>query len=183
MMTKQELISMFIRNHRETMDYINQLDEQQFTSGFNSKWTAGQHLKHILLTIVPFPGALASKTVLLEKFGVVDRPTWNYETVLENYAKTSLKAPDQFLPGDEITPDAKGELNAELLEVLENIHSELNKYTEEELDTLVLPHPLLGKLTIREMFYLMGYHPLHHQKQLESMLAEMKGETQSGNRL
>ncbi|MFN2437645.1 MAG: hypothetical protein ABR503_00495 [Chitinophagaceae bacterium] len=40
----------------------------------------------------------------------------------------------------------------------------LNKYSEEEIDRFVLPHPLLGKLTLREMMYFTIYHVEHHHK-------------------
>lgn len=171
-MTKQELIMTFIRNHQETIGYINNLDDQQFVCRYNNKWTAGQHLQHIFLTIVPFPKVLASKEFILEKFGKINRLTWDYETVLENYFKTSLKAPEQFIPQDEITPDQKSKIISDIRTELENIERLFNNYSEEELDTFVLPHPLLGKLTIREMFYLMAYHPIHHQKQIESAIED-----------
>lgn len=43
----------------------------------------------------------------------------------------------------------------------------LDKFTEEELDRYILPHPLLGKLTISEMIYFTIYHVLHHKKMTE----------------
>jgi len=45
----------------------------------------------------------------------------------------------------------------------------LENYTELELDSITIPHPLLGKLTIREMFYVMSYHPLHHKMQIQEI--------------
>lgn len=98
-MTKKELISVFIRNHQEVIDYFNNLDDHQFIYGHNGKWTAGQQLQHILLTIIPFSKVLPSKEFIREKFGNINRPTWNYETVLDQYSKTSLQAPEQFYPG------------------------------------------------------------------------------------
>lgn len=169
-MTKQEIIDSFIQNHQETTHYIDNLDDQKFSFSHNSKWTAGQQLEHILLTILPFPKVLVSKEFIREKFGEINRPTWSYNTVLDNYSKTSLKAPEQFLPKSEIQTKQKTQIISDIQNNLERIKELLNNYSEEELDTLVLPHPLLGKLTIREMFYLMSYHPLHHQKQIELSL-------------
>lgn len=39
--------------------------------------------------------------------------------------------------------------------------------TCDELDKYILPHPLLGKLTIREMMYFTIYHVEHHKKLTE----------------
>lgn len=174
-MTKQELINEFVKNHLETISYINELNEHEFNYKKNGKWAAGQQLQHVLLTIKPFPKALSSKEFLLDKFGKIDRPTWGYKTVLENYSKTSLKASERFLPANEISFSQKKEIIAGIQATLKEIESVFNDYSEAELDTLLLPHPLLGKLTIREMFYLMSYHPLHHQKQIEQMFLSKSG--------
>jgi len=169
-MTKQELIADFIGNHQVAIRYIDALDADRFHYRYQNKWTAGQQLEHILRTIVPFSGALVSKQFVEETFGKIDRATWDGATVLENYKKTSLQAPDRFLPKEQVLFEQKDALIADLHKQLTTIGDLLGNYTEEELDTLTLPHPLLGKLTIREMFYLMAYHPLHHQKQLEQLL-------------
>ena len=174
-MKKQELIEAFINNHEETVHYINTLTDELFVFNVPQKWSAGQQLKHILLTLTPFPGVLSSKPFILEKFGKINRPTWSYETVLENYSKTSLKAPERFLPENDITPDQKEQIISEINETLALTKNLLEQYSEEELDSLSLPHPLLGLLTIREMFYLMSYHPIHHLKQIKNILRSYPG--------
>lgn len=171
-MKKHELINLFISNHNTIVDYIDKLDEHEFNYSNNEKWTAGQQLQHILLTLQPLSKALSSKEVISEKFEEVNRLTWNYETVLKSYLKTSRKAPNQFLPKGNILPDQKGEINSEIQKNLERIEDLWKSYSEEDLDKLSLPHPLLGMLTIREMFYLMSYHPLHHLEQIKSSIQE-----------
>jgi hypothetical protein len=111
--------------------------------------------------VLPFPKALPSKDFILHKFGTIDRQTWDYNTVIENYLKTSLQAPQQFLP-EQVALEQKTTLTTDIQQVVQAIQQLLDHYTDEELDSLVLPHPLLGKLTIKEMFYLMTYHPSHH---------------------
>jgi len=177
-MTKQELIQVFIKNHEAAAAYIGSLPHEQLHYTPEGKWSAGQQLQHISLTIEPFPKALASKEYLQQKFGSIGRPTWDYETVLRNYYATSLKAPVQFVPQQELMPGGKEKVMQNIQNDLEQIGLLLNGYSEEELDVLVAPHPLLGKLTLREMFFLMGYHPLHHVKQIRNMLEqaeEIKG--------
>ena len=43
----------------------------------------------------------------------------------------------------------------------------LSSWSESKLDTYLLPHPLLGKLTLREMLFFSVYHIEHHLKLLE----------------
>ena len=169
-MTKQELIEQFYNNHQEFINYVSSLTDEEFIYSINQKWTAGQQLKHIYLTLIPFPKALASKEFLIQNFGKIDRPTWDYDTVLENYFKTSLQAPERFHPEGLITSDEKNKIISDIQETLIIVQNLLNNYSEEEFDNLILPHPLLGKLTIREMFCLMSYHPTNHLYQIEKIL-------------
>ena len=94
----------------------------------------------------------------------------DYDNVIENYLKSTLQAPQTFLP-EHINPDQKAKIASDILDLLASIEHLLNDYSDEELDTLVLPHPLLGNLTLREMFYLMTYHATHHSKQTKQNLA------------
>lgn len=170
-MTKEELIKTFYNNHQEMIDYVNSLTDEQFTFSYNGKWTAGQQFSHVYMTLLPFPKILPSKDFILQKFGKINRPTWSSDTVIENYFKTSRQAPQQFLP-EQVDPEQRTTITDDLQTVLLTIKKLLDQYTEGELDTLVLPHPLLGNLTIREMFYLMAYHATHHLRQTEKNLEQ-----------
>lgn len=165
-MTKKELIKSFYDNHKEMSDYIATLTNEQFMYSYKGKWTPGQQFQHVYLTLLPFPKVLPSKEYILQKFGKIDRPIWNYDTVIENYFKTSRQAPQQYLP-EQVSPEERAVITDNLQEILLTIQQLLEHYSEEELDTLVIPHPLLGKLTIREMFYLMTYHATHHLEQTQ----------------
>jgi hypothetical protein len=52
------------------------------------------------------------------------------------------------------------------------LNKRLKKYSEASLDELILPHPLLGKLTLREMLYFTIYHAGHHHHLIETALSE-----------
>jgi uncharacterized damage-inducible protein DinB len=40
----------------------------------------------------------------------------------------------------------------------------VQKFSEKDLDYYVLPHPLIGKLTLREILFFCFYHVQHHHK-------------------
>jgi hypothetical protein len=40
----------------------------------------------------------------------------------------------------------------------------LHKWSEKNLDNTAVPHPLIGKLTLRKMLYFTIYHMKHHLK-------------------
>jgi hypothetical protein len=171
-MTTQQLMDNFYQNHKQLADYVNSLPDEQFLHTANNKWTPGQQLAHVYLTLVPISQALGSKEYIQNKFGIIDRATMSYEHVIETY-KNGLaaggKAPEQYLPQD-IPVAQREEYTGKLLTILDAIRQQIATYTDEELDTLVLPHPFLGKLTLRELFYLMSYHPIHHLEKTKENL-------------
>jgi hypothetical protein len=163
----------FQTTHHQFLSYIVSLSEQEYGFAHNEKWTAGQQLHHINLCLQPIAQAIASKEFIAQKFGTIERPIWEYDTVIGNYTNALAqggKAPDRFVPQQQQTPPDKTILAAELNQLLQTIQQHLETYTDTELDTLVLPHPLLGKLTIREMMHLMAYHATHHHQQTKQNL-------------
>jgi hypothetical protein len=170
-MTKQEIIKTFYNNHQEMIEFVNSLRDEQLTYSNNGKWTAVQQFHHVYLVILPFPKILSSKEFILQKFGKINRPAWTYDIVIENYFKTSRQSPQQFLP-EQISPQQKTIITVHIQKVLQTIQQLLDQYTDTELDTLVIPNPLLGNLTIRETFLLMSYHATHHLKQTEKNLEQ-----------
>lgn len=81
------------------------------------------------------------------------------------------KAPEKFLPAV-VGANQRITLQRELSEVLSTIQFQLHYYSDSELDTLALPHPFLGLLSLRELLYLMSYHPLHHLEQVRANLVD-----------
>lgn len=175
-MKTEELITQFVANHREAAAYICGLPEAEFIHSYNGKWTAGQQLLHLVLCVQPIAKALAAKEYIREKFGVQQREGMSYEQVLATY-KEGLqkggKAPERFLP-EVVGYAQRQELAAEMETLLTTIQNLLGGYTETELDTLVMPHPFLGMLSIREMLGLMSYHPVHHMQQVRGYLGVSK---------
>ncbi|MCI0695857.1 DinB family protein [candidate division KSB1 bacterium] len=48
----------------------------------------------------------------------------------------------------------------------------LQGWNEERLDKYLLPHPILGKLTIREMLFFTLYHDIHHVNNVRKLLGQ-----------
>ena len=47
--------------------------------------------------------------------------------------------------------------------LINKLNKKIDSFDEKDLDRYILPHPLLGKLTIREMLFFTVYHVQHHQ--------------------
>ena len=53
---------------------------------------------------------------------------------------------------------------------VDRLNNTINKWKEEDLGKYLLPHPLIGKLTIREMLYFTIYHTAHHLEIIKTSL-------------
>lgn len=167
-MTRDTLINKLNHNYQSFTNYINSLRNDEFTSSYNEKWTAGQQLEHILKSVAPIAKALSSKSFIEENFGKVDRPGIAYDDLVKNYQLALAqggKAPARFIP-EKVVLSQKSTLIDSILATVAKLVELLSNYTDEELDSLVIPHPLLGKLTIREMICFTIYHVEHHYNHL-----------------
>ena len=97
-------------------------------------------------------------------FGKTNRSSKTFDGLVEKYKSKLLaggKARGRFVP-PAVLYDQKNKLMAEYKHLEEKLIKKINRWREEELDYYVLPHPLLGKRTLREMLFFTIYHNEHH---------------------
>lgn len=143
------------------------MTEREFTLSVNNKWTAGQHFEHIYLSVSPLTKALNLPVFFLKlMFGKANRPSKDYDALVKKYlGKLGIggAASGRFIP-KQVAFDEKEVLRRKLLRTVEQLCKTVAGYTEAKLDNYILPHPLMGKLTLREMLYFTIYHVEHHKK-------------------
>lgn len=168
-MTKDTIIQKLQIDHYEFIDLMLSLSESDFTLSVNNKWTAGQHFEHICLSVSPLTKALRLPRFVLKMiFGKANRPSRDYDPLVEKYHDKLAKggtASRRFIP-KQVNPEQQILLKNKLSGIVEQLCKTVNRYSELELDHYILPHPLLGKITIREMLYFTIYHVEHHKKLL-----------------
>lgn len=168
-MNKAELQENLLKCHKDIIDAVHQLPKKEFLFASEGKWTAGQQLKHLVKSVAPVTIAFALPDFLLKiLFGTANRPSRPYEVLVEKY-KSKLaaggKAPSQFVPAKVSFSNREG-LAKKLQSLVELLCKRINSKSEDQLDLFVIPHPLLGKLTLREMLYFSIYHCEHHHKSI-----------------
>ncbi|HEU5292915.1 MAG TPA: DinB family protein [Cyclobacteriaceae bacterium] len=168
-MNKSETLQQLSSNHDRFMKLVNSLSDSDFMYSNNGKWTAGQQLEHIIKSVRPVNLALALPGFLLRiAFGKANRPSKTYEVLIEKYhAKLAAggKSSAPFIPKT-VGLHQRERLLKKLRESTTSLIDRANSFSEKKLDSFILPHPLLGKLTLREMLYFTSYHVEHHQKQV-----------------
>ena len=166
-MERHKIIELLKENHGLFINYINSLTNEEFLSNYQEKWTPGQQFDHIYLSVKPVVLALSlPKPIIRFLFGKANRPSKTYEDLVKKYQiklENGGKATGRFIPKT-ISLNQKETISKELSKTTNALCKKIGNFTEQELDTLILPHPLLGKLTIREMLYFTIYHIEHHHQ-------------------
>ena len=146
-------------------NYIAPLTKEQFEATPNGKWSAGQNLDHLIRAIKPLQPAFGlPKFVLRIMFGKTNRPSKTYDELVAKY-KTKLaaggRASGPFIP-PLIGFEKKDQLIKKYAAQKQKLIAKIEKQSEKDLDAYILPHPLLGKVTLREMLYFTIHHNEHH---------------------
>lgn len=133
------------------------------------KWSPLQHLDHLVISVKTINRYLKwlPKWVFRWRFGKLNRPARNFEETLARYHSKLRAMPNNPFSSGEIPADRK----VALLRDFEMGHAEFirhfSKWSENELDETLVPHPLLGKITVREMLFFVVFHVRHHERIVE----------------
>jgi DinB superfamily len=172
-MDKKQIINQLKENHNIFLKYLNGLNTKEYNFKINQKWNAEQHLGHIILSVKAINRVfLMEKTAIENTFGTAEISSRTYEVITAIYKeKTGLGAlsPEQFIPKSE-NRVSRAEAETALVNSVENLGKNILNFTETELDKLCIPHPLLGKITLREMLYNAIYHVQHHEELIKKQL-------------
>ena len=168
---KQEIIAALREKINAFINYITQLNKEEFEATPNGKWSPGQNLEHLIRAIRPLQQAYGlPKFVLRILFGKTNRPSRLYGEVVAKY-KSKLaaggRASGPFIP-PVITFDRKDGLIKKYEHQKKKLITKIERQTEENLDKYILPHPLLGKVTLREMLFFTIHHNDHHLELLRN---------------
>ena len=170
---KPQIISALNENVDAFNNYIAPLNKEQFETSPDGKWSAGQNLDHLIRSIKPLQLAYGlPKFALRILFGKTNRPSKTYDELVAKYkAKLAIgyRASSPFIPPF-IGFEKKGELINKYVEQKQKLILKIEKQSEKDLDAYILPHPLLGKLTLREMLYFTVHHNEHHLEALKSRI-------------
>ena len=166
-MDKQTIINKLYESHNSFISYLNDLTKEEFLCSKNDKWTAGQQLEHICLGVKPVR-QLISLPLFIPKliWGQANRESRSYEDLVKKYLlklENGGRATGRFIPKS-VSIEKGEKLKTHLKNEVDKLVAKLEKLTEDELDKYILPHPLLGKLTIREMLCFTIYHVGHHEE-------------------
>ncbi len=168
-MQKEEIIQLLDKNYQDFAVFVAAQSAEQFCYAPEGKWTSGQQTDHLVKAVQPVRlGLRLPKFIPKLLFGTSNRPSKTYNELVAKYqAKLAAggKASRAFIPPT-IAANKQAILAKAILKEKDTLLKAIVSWSEADLDKYLMPHPLLGKLTIREMLYFTAYHAEHHKKGL-----------------
>jgi hypothetical protein len=167
-MNRSEIVNGLIHHHSEFIRTLSSMPADELQRAVNGKWSPAELLDHIIKSVSPVRLAFSLPAFILKfKFGKANRPSRSFEELVQKYqAKLNAggKAPGVFIPKRD--GGSVKDQTSKLQHLVNSLCSKIGSYSEDQLDQYILPHPLLGKLTLREMLYFTMYHVQHHHRQI-----------------
>lgn len=164
MWTRDEILTFLDDVQRRGDAFWPAFSDDEFFARIGDAWSPAENVRHLTKSIRPVTKALRlPKIVVRLMFGGPRRESMTYDALVEHY-RARLAAGGEagrFAPSQRVVTD-----RAEIWNHFEQANRELRAaiatWPDCALDRHQLPHPLLGKLTLREMLFFTLYHQLHH---------------------
>ncbi len=171
--TKSKLIQDLKNVFQETINWINEQPESHFNEKIVvDKWSIAGHLYHLIKsTKAVTKGMSNSKLGLRTMFGKSNRTERTYDEMVEKYESVVVKNSFKTLKTYEADANRifdRSELIKRFEDELYDFIKVVNKWNEEDMSVYILPHPALGKLTIREFIFFTILHTYHHLNNLKT---------------
>lgn len=168
-MNKPEIADLIDEKHNSLLAFLADHPTEKWNQGPENKWTAGQHVVHLIQSYAAMNKGLGIPKLLLHyKFGKANRGPRTYDEVVANYYNKMSIAGDVVSPVSLHMPDTpvdgKQKLIEELTEKKEVIKRRLSNLSEKQMDKYLLPHPLMGRMLLREVIMWSAFHVEHHMK-------------------
>jgi DinB superfamily len=171
-MTKSEIITAAENIFVQFSETCNSIDETVLFKRPVNKWSAAENIQHLIIST-----NTTSLAYWLPEFvvrwigGTPDRASRTYDEVKDKYykkLKEGGRASGRFVPKPIELKYGKQKLMDNWNKATAKFIAALTKNrTEKDLDNYLVKHPLLGRITLRELCYFTIFHTEHHLQSIQ----------------
>ncbi len=174
-MTKVEILTASEKTFHQFSHTCNNMADTAFFLRPENKWSVAENVQHLILST-----KTTSLAYWLPKFivkwlaGVPNRASRTFDEVKDKYYQ---KLSDGGTASSPFVPKPV-EINYGKEKLLQRWKKSTAKYlnaltknrTEKDLDNYLVKHPLLGRITLRELCYFTIFHTEHHLNSIQKSL-------------
>jgi hypothetical protein len=159
-----EILAALETGTRDIETYFLSIPAAEFFGGDMAHWGPAHHLSHLTLGHVRVGRAFGAPAALPAHPTGASRP---FAAIREAYVTGLPKAPPEWLANNPLKPRlAEGatqpQVVADYTGAAERLRAAAAAWSEADADARVVPHPLLGALSAREMLFFFVLHDRHH---------------------
>ncbi|MEZ4802771.1 MAG: DinB family protein [Gelidibacter sp.] len=171
-MDKESIAELLQEKNQVLLSYLEHQNPEKWQYGPEGKWTSGQQALHLLQSIKPLNDALSMPKFLLRyKFGKANREVRDYDSIVKRYQERLKESQGMTFKGSQNmkvpTLKDKEYILCRLQVENKKLQYKTKKMSDKNLDSLILPHPLMGKMPVRELIMWTAHHIEHHTKILQ----------------
>lgn len=166
-MTKSEILTASEKTFSAFTNYCTSINETDFFAKPTTKWSVAENVQHLIISTNTSTLAYSLPKFLVRWIG--GKPNRNSRTYEELVAKYKKKlegggaASGRFVPKPIAINFGKKKLMQNWIKATtKHIEAIQNNRTESDLNNYLIKHPLLGRITLRELCYFTIYHTEHH---------------------
>lgn len=174
-LTKQQLTTAVEEKFLAFTAVATEIDTELFFLHPNPKWSIAENVQHLIISTNTSALAFTWPSFIVRWIGgKPNRDSKSYEALVDKY-KMKLaeggKATGRFVPKAlEIKDDKRKIIENWNKAATKFIYAIKNKTTESKLDNYLVRHPLLGRITLRELCYFTIYHTEHHLEIIQKII-------------
>lgn len=173
-MTKEEIISASEKTFFQLTDYCSSLNDTDFIKPFGDKWSVAENVQHLILSTKTTSLAFwLPKFIVRWMAGKPNRSSRTFEdlqTKYNNKLADGGRASSRFVPkSKEIIYSKQKLLNNWKATTTNYLHALTKNRNENDLDAYLVKHPLLGRITLRELCYFTIFHTQHHLNSIKKI--------------
>jgi hypothetical protein len=163
-MNREEIVAALESIDAEGAAYWGAFGDDVFFQGIGESWSPSETVRHLTKGIrAVLKGLSMPRLALRVLFGRPRRASMTYDELRTRYMgvlEAGGKA-GRFAPAPSTQHD-RARILRYLADANRALEEAIGKWRDADLDRHQLPHPLLGKITVREMLLFTIYHQHHH---------------------
>lgn len=176
-LSKKEIIKDLEVATKEFSSFCINIRDEIFFRQPVEKWSVAQNVTHLITSANMTKLAYHLPKFIVRLYG--GKPNRSSRTYDELVAKYKLKleqggrASGRFVAKPVSSTEGKENTLAAFSKVMDSLGNIIQKKWDDlQLDQYIAPHPLLGKITLRELCYFTIYHTRHHLDIVKQRLNE-----------
>jgi hypothetical protein len=169
-MTKRELCSRLESGQNDIITFLGSLSDEVFFAGSDERWGPAHHLGHLTLTYRRLATGFRAK----ERLADYTQTPKSYEEIKDTYLTKLQTTPPLVLANNPFAVKLDGSSKDAMIAAFsgggQELHEATTSWSETELDTKGMKHPLLGLMSAREILFFTLYHDQHHLQGVKKLV-------------